>query len=342
MVAGVLGISLAAAGYASAATPASGVATQQEPASHSKHSDPTNIAANVPNAKHTDWELVSNLSDEFNDTTVDTSKWNNSPTSWGAWTWNANNTSESNGSLALRMRYDEQPNATLRNDDYTTFKSHTYFSSGILQSKASQVYGYYEARVKGVGTFPGSAPAFWLFSNYANDKAAGFLGSADGDDAYSEVDIVEIQQHSKNSHLLDMHAPYQVMKDGSPVWIRNAQQAPYLDHQFVDGGFDPAAAFHTYGVMVAPDRLTWYLDGREVNSLANTNWTRLPMNVTLSLGLRDPNLRYGTPSDPCPNGATRCANAPTVNSAGGVDGYPTNMLVDWVRVYKKKPGTGSL
>jgi hypothetical protein len=93
--------------------------------------------------------------------------------------------------------------------------------------------------------------------------------------------------------------------------------------------------------MVAPDRLTWYIDGKEVNSLPNTNWNRLPMNVTLSLGLREPNMRYGTKDKPCPGEAWRCAVAPKVNADGSVDGYPAKMLVDWVRVYAKKPGTGA-
>ncbi|MEU2994551.1 family 16 glycosylhydrolase [Streptomyces griseoincarnatus] len=338
-MASALAIALGATTLAAQASPGSTSVGSAATNGKGAKSHPQNIKANVPNADPKNWELVSNLSDEFNGTTVDTGKWNNSPTSWGAWTWNADNTSVKDGSLELRMRYDEQPNATLRRDDYTTFKSHTYFSSGILQSKASSVYGYYEARIKGVDTFPGSAPAFWLYSNYATDKAAGFLGTQDGDTAYSEVDIVEMQQHSKDAHLLDLHAPYQVMQNGNPVWIRNAAQAPYLDQSVVNGGFDPAADYHTYGVMVAPDRLTYYLDGKPVNSIANTNWNRLPMNVTLSLGLRDPNLRYGTESDPCPGGARRCANKPTLNSSGGVDGYPTHMSVDWVRVYRMKPGT---
>ncbi|MEL0635358.1 MULTISPECIES: family 16 glycosylhydrolase [Marinomonas] len=300
---------------------------------------PEQVQGNVPNGSPKDWVLVPSLSDEFNGTKVNTSKWDISPQSWGAWTWKADNTKVNSGNLDITMRYDDNPNATLRTSLYTPFHAHTYFSSGILKSKATQVFGYYEARIKGVAKFPGSSPAFWLYSNNVTDEAAGFLKHDDNEQAYSEVDIVEMQQHAQDSHILDMHAPYQVMKDGKATWVRNAQQLPYLDHPHVNGNFDPAAAFHVYGAMVEPDRITYYLDGKEVNSLANTNWNRLPMNLALSLGLRAPNLRYSTASNPCPNNQRRCGRPPKLNANGGVDGYPTTMQVDWVRVYKKKPGT---
>ena len=336
---GVMGLGHAAGAQTSTQITAGAMEIQQSDA----QSGPEDISANVPNAgpDSRNWRLVPALSDEFNGSDLDTSKWDDAPQSWGIWTWSADNVSVENGALALRIRPDDQPNAVIRDSNYKTSTKHTYFSSGIIQSKANQVYGYYEARVKGVDTFPGSAPAFWLYSNLKNDQAAGFVGKADGDPAYSEVDIVEMQQHPDDPHVMDMHAPYQVIRNGKPTWIRNAQQAPYLDHKNVKVDFDPAAAFHTYGVMVAPDRLTWYIDGKEVNSLPNTNWNRLPMNVTLSLGLREPNMRYGTKDKPCPGKAWRCAVPPKVNADGSVDGYPARMLVDWVRVYAKKPGTGA-
>lgn len=285
----------------------------------------------VPGGNASDWELVENLSDEFNDGTISPDKWNTSPSSWGAWSWDPENTTEKDGLLDITMRQKEHT-AKLPDNDGKLVDVNLDYTSGILKSKSSQVFGYYEARIKGVDTFPGSSPAFWLYSDDQEVKDAGLLSYIEGDTAYSEVDVVEMQQE-EDIHILDMHPPKQVFRNGKAEWVRSKQD-PYLLQSKIKADFDPSKDFHTYGVMVSEQELTWYLDGKEVFSQPNTNWNRLPMHVTLSLGLRAPNLTY----ENCPDNLRRC---PTPD-AGKATGYPTTMQVDWVRVYKKKPGTGPL
>ena len=285
---------------------------------------PAQIQGNVPNGTSAGWELVSNLSDEFNGSAISQTKWDTTvPQFDGPWSWDPANTTQANGNLNITMRQSVHT-AQIPNQDGKKVATTINYTSGILKSRATMVFGYYEARIQGVFTFPGSSPAFWLYSNAAADAAAGLIGTQNGDTAYSEVDVVEMEQE-KSINVLDMHAPYQVIQNGKPVFVRRTD-APYTP---VTVQFDPSKAFHTYGVMVSSQSLTYYVDGKQVLSQPNTHWNRLQLNVTLSLGLRTPNSTYTN----CPNNLRRCPTPGSANAAG----YPTTMKVDWVRVYKPKP-----
>lgn len=284
---------------------------------------PYNIQRNVPGETSSEWELVDNLSDEFNGSKISNSKWITDVCQFdGPWSWDPSNVMEAGGNLNITMRQDRRI-VKIPNKDRKPVKIAIQFTSGILKSKTKMIFGYYEARIQGVPTFPGSSPAFWLYSNAKADISAGLVGTKDGDTAYSEVDVVEMEQE-KSINKLDMHGPYQIMKNGRHVFVRR-KDAPYTP---VKVSFDPRDAFHTYGVMVSRESLTYYVDGIEVLSQPNTHWNHLPMNVALSLGLRAPNSTFAN----CPDNLRRC---PTDGSASAA-GYPTTMKVDWVRVYKRK------
>ena len=303
--------------------PTTDVATQQLVVADGVGVSPHQIQGNVPNGSDADWELAGSLSDEFNGSAISQSKWTTAvPQFDGPWSWDAANTTEANGTLNITMRQ-RIHTAQIPAQDGKLVTTTINYTSGILKSRASMVFGYYEARMQGVPTFPGSSPAFWLYSNAAADMAAGLIGTKEGDTAYSEIDVVEMEQ-DKSINNLDMHAPYRVMHNGKPVFVRRVD-APYTP---VTVPFDPRNAFHTYGVMVSSQSLTYYVDGKEVLSQPNAHWNRLQMNVTLSLGLRAPNSTYTN----CPNNLRRCPTSGSENATG----YPTTMKVDWVRVYKTK------
>ncbi|WP_165942930.1 family 16 glycosylhydrolase [Marinomonas flavescens] len=281
--------------------------------------NPDQIQGNVPNGTSSGWALVGSLSDEFNGAKVDTNKWTDSTSSAGVpWAWSPKNLAQKEGKLEI----------TARKQPQVVNGIHVDYSSGILTSKGTQIFGYYEARVKGNPTFPGTAPAFWMNDNGRQVKAAGLVGTKEGDTTYSEIDVVEMQQ-DKSVNYIDMHAPYATMQHGKSVRVLTKDD-PYTFQRRIDAGFDPRSDFHTYGVMVSKKALTWYLDGREVSSQPNTNWNKLPMNVKLSLGIRHPLISYHN----CPQNypIRRCP----VPGAADAKGFPTTMLVDWVRVYKKK------
>jgi beta-glucanase (GH16 family) len=73
---------------------------------------------------------------------------------------------------------------------------------------------------------------------------------------------------------------------------------------------------------VTKDTITWFIDGKEVAKKPNKYWHE-PMNITLSLGLRHPHIGWvGQDMQPIPKAATD-------------EGFPTEMEVDWVRVWER-------
>lgn len=120
--------------------------------------DPATTAGIVPANSNigTAWEL--NFSDEFNGTTVNTTKWNidNSATSRAArpgigissWYWKPANVAVANGNLILKVTKE------------TASKMHC----GSINSSGKYLttYGYFEARIKIADATKGTHTAFWL------------------------------------------------------------------------------------------------------------------------------------------------------------------------------------
>jgi len=250
------------------------------------------------------WRLLHDFSDEFDGASIDLAKWKTDVGSWGSWSWDAKNVSQDGGQLRIRMRYEPH---TVRGKNF-------FYKSGILRSQKEITYGYFEARIKGCALYPGACPAFWLYS----------VGRRQGDLRYSEIDIVEmLQAHDRTPipNRIDCNLHCRVADGkGGETWIR-PQQAPDLCRHNWKAPWDPRDDFHVYGCENRPDAIIWYVDGQKVASAENRYW-RLPMRVTLSLGLRAPYERY-VKGERSP--------APEKSSANG---FPTDMLVDYVRVWE--------
>ncbi|AWB65294.1 glycoside hydrolase family 16 [Saccharobesus litoralis] len=275
-----------------------------------------------------DWQLISSLSDEFNASSINHSKWGTDIGDWGPWSWEPSNTKQADGKLKITMQY--APHTTKRRaSSGDRVDVDLFYTSGIARTKGKLTYGYYEARIKGIHTFPAASPAFWTYSvGQGND------GMAEGTIKYSEVDVIEMQQGEwsnatksyNGSDVLDMNLHTRVVENGKIIWKRPGKY-PELTKNEVHVKFDPKDDFHIYGAEVTPETITWYLDGEQVAQKPNVYW-HLPMHVTLSLGLRRPHVTYNN----CPHGFDRCA----VASEATAIGFPTTMEVDWVRVYKRK------
>ncbi|TLU64329.1 glycosyl hydrolase family protein [Thalassotalea litorea] len=281
------------------------------------------------------WQLVNSLSDEFDNRDIDANKWNKDPADWGPWSWEPDNVWQQDGLLNIQIDYSEHT-AKRWNKNRRKVDVDLFYTSGIIRSYGYQTYGYYEARIKGVPTFPGSSPAFWIYS--LNDEVAkmGLKGTKEGEPTYSEVDIVELQQSEwiegtyqkyDGPEVIDMNLHTRIIENGKEVWKRPGK-FPELTKNKIHADFDVRDDFHVYGAEVSEDKITWYLDGKKVAEKPNLYW-HLPMHVTLSLGLRFPQVSYRD----CPQNLNRCQ----VPEAATADGYPSAMQVDWVRVYKKKP-----
>ncbi|WP_163397316.1 family 16 glycosylhydrolase [Flavobacterium fluviatile] len=281
------------------------------------------------------WEYQENLSDEFNGNALDwNNKWfynNNLPTV-KAWKWNNGNNVKLVGNAAeIKMSHNNNNIAV----------DGTYFNSGILKTKGTFVTGYVEARIKGaVMNVPGTdngrgvCPSFWLYSDF--DRSVG-----EGKTVYSEIDIVELQQYDyfngEQDDIFDMeHNLHLVRKvNGQDVWFRPKQNVATQKNHYT-ASFDPTKDYHVYGCEVNEKEIIWYVDGARVASKPNTYWYR-PMNVTLSLGLRVPFVKFVNnvfePVNPL-------IDARAKNQLSAI---PTTMSVDYVRVWKSKrsDSTGS-
>lgn len=281
----------------------------------------------VSSVVNSNWELVKNITDEFDGKNLDWKKWYKKkqlPNTTG-WRWdNEQNVKIVDGIAELTMRHNEN-----------NFSDNgTYFKSGILKSKETFTNGYVEARIKGaVIDVPGPrngwgvCPSFWLYSNF--DRTA-----TNGKTVYCEIDVVELQQFDWfKDHQDDIkdsdHNLHLVKKiDGKSVWFRPKKypEAQLNKYRIAD---DPSKNYHIYGCEVNEKEIIWYVDGVEIARKPNTDWYR-PMNVTASLGLRRPFVQFS-------NNANRAVN-PLVNEKAKeqLKGMPTTMYVDYIRVWKKK------
>lgn len=176
-----------------------------------------------------------------------------------------------------------------------------YFKSGAARQRKTITYGYFEASVKGCPTFPGVCPAFWMYSSQQSLNGV----------TYNEIDFMEVQQRQYNINGIDCNTHY--VLSGSSAWIdtKNFYNAPFATN---DG-------FHVYGCNVTTNDITFYIDGVQVTK-NNNKYFILPMNVILSMGVRPPLMEYGDSGEKLP--------VVVLNNAG----FPTEMLVDYVRVWE--------
>ncbi len=84
--------------------------------------------------------------------------------------------------------------------------------------------------------------------------------------------------------------------------------------QFVTAQADLSAAMHTYGFQWTATTMTWYLDGVVVMQKPSPPGTAVPMYLMLSLAAGDDGTWIGKP-----------------------DGSTSSWLIDYVRVYDRKP-----
>lgn len=268
-----------------------------------------------PNA----WQLVSDLSDEFDASGVDTSKWFTTMKPWGDRAWTPENVIQKDGLLHVLATYEPHTNKGER----------FFYKLGILQSLKKTTYGLFEARVKGCSRFPGLCPAFWL---YSNGKAASDFNPRFPKVTYSEIDIFEIQQglwhpefkQTVGSNYIDLNLHTRIINaEGKEIWQRPNSLPDVCRHGW-EAPWNPADDYHIYGCENTPEKITWFIDGKPVAEARNLYW-HLPMSVTFTMELRPPLIKWAGEEGRVP-----------VPEASTPDGFPTEMLVDYVRVWQRK------
>jgi beta-glucanase (GH16 family) len=205
----------------------------------------------------------------------------------------------SSGSLILRAKV-ETGNYEMWNWDshgnlYTTCKSYQY-TSGMIHSKQSYLYGYFEMRARIPNLGITIWPAFWLYSGGTSPSQ------------YREIDIFEFSSPFPNRVGTNVHIARQLedMIVNPPNTKDNNNSYP--DHFDITYPPNVTDGFHTYAVKWTPNSITWYADDNLVRTLTG-HTPHLPMNVIANLAIAP-----GTP--------------PNVMS------YPQDFEIDYIRVYR--------
>jgi beta-glucanase (GH16 family) len=258
------------------------------------------------------WTLVEEFSDEFDGADVDEAKWNRSLAPWGERAWRPGNVYTKDGFLHIRAAYDPHEH-----------KGRKYFyTMGILMSRRTTTYGYFEARIKGCSKFRGLCPGFWLFSAGGKHRM-----KVNGETVcYSEIDIVEMLQGLWHPEVkaetppnwIDCNLHLRLLKAGKEKWFR-PNGHPDMCRNHWEAPWDPRDDYHLYAVENSKEWIVWYIDGKEVARKPNLYW-HLPMHLTLTLEARPPLIRWAgiDGREPDPKNCTS-------------EGFPTEMTVDYVR-----------
>lgn len=165
------------------------------------------------------------FADEFNGTTVDTTKWNYRTDVKRESAQRPENVSVGGGYLTINLRKEQ-------------FAGEEYTGGGLI-SKKQYRYGYYETRAKtNVGA--GWHSAFWAM---AGDGTTTLPANR-----RTEIDGFEFDGHLPRRIHHNAHA---WQADGT----KTTRGSSY------DVGFDSSAAFHTYGFEWSESQVKFYVDG---------------------------------------------------------------------------------
>ncbi|MFJ2484743.1 family 16 glycosylhydrolase [Pseudomonas sp. NPDC087639] len=220
---------------------------------------PTRTRANLPlsdQANAGQWTLNRKLSDDFNGSTLDRTRWHvnnaigNESLGRKPALYTPNNASVSNGNLNIVFRKETLPQKYVK----LGFKDYT---SAMVRTTERGFYGYYEARAKPMNSAGSSA--FWL-------AWTGMLDNA------TEIDIFEIAGKTKDAAL---DRSYHM---NAHLWA-TPQSTEHIDNGSIwVSPWRLADAFHIYGFDWQPDTLRWYVDGVLVRESKN-NYFFFPMEV---------------------------------------------------------------
>lgn len=244
--------------------------------------------------------LVLAFGDEFNDTDIDAKKWTVGTRYSAAWNRYISSHPATaylqDGSLVCRAL----ANNGIDPDDSSDFLSGTRQSSNSY----GLMHGYVEARIL---TTPhsGNFPAFWLMP----------MDQKDGWPTCGEIDIWEtINTENRAYQTVHSHWTWDLNNKTNPASAFNVECKQ-------DG------EWHTYGLQKDADKLTWYIDGKEVCSYAKS---------TDASALEQGQWPFDKPfyiilNQSVGNGSWASRQDPSFV-------YETRF--DWVRAYEENPNVG--
>lgn len=235
------------------------------------------------------------FSEEFQNFSLDTSKWNSSYR-WGP-NLIINSESQYYVDVINNPGFGHSPfefdgeNVTITavpTPDYLrdSARQQNYLSGNLSShNKFNMRYGYVEMRAK-LPTGRGLWPAFWLLHSGDNQNRP-------------EIDIMEMLGHEPNK----VYHTYHRFENG------NLRSTP----SFTAYGPDYSADFHTYAVLWEPGRIIWYIDGEERNRYESGNVSFEDMYILV-------NLAVGGWWAGEPDGSTP---------------FPARYTIDYIRAYQR-------
>lgn len=230
------------------------------------------IATKLPEAPlGYEWQLVENMSDEFNDDEFDKTKWQDHIKTWQGRPpaeFLPQNISEKDGTLRLKTSTHPNPNET-----YT-------MGGAAVKGLHEMRYGYYEARIK--ASKARMSTTFWLHSDTHEDRELGC-----GKHHAIELDILEAigGWYTEDwTHVMHSNTHYKPTK-------RNESGRCVGDKYLSKGvkkhtGFDLSEDFHTFSLWWAtPNQMTYYFNGESIGTV-NLDHERDPLAFDGVMSLR--------------------------------------------------------
>jgi beta-glucanase (GH16 family) len=179
------------------------------------------------------WELV--FSDEFEDTSLDTSRWRDRSSAEPDLGRGNKDNQQLEWNLAANCQVgDGELVMTARREQHTSESGNSYdWTSCLITSTPSYAfqYGYLEERSV-LPAARGFWPAFWTWQAHGVDK-------------HTETDVYEFYSDNRNRIYGTQFSGAGGRCDWKP-------------------SFDPATGWHTYGVAIEPSGTTWYADGTQI------------------------------------------------------------------------------
>ncbi len=191
-----------------------------------------------------DWVFYQPLSDDFDGTHLDTSKWKTNITGWDGRPpalFVDHNVEVSHGDLRITMR--KEPVSI----EYAKEGFHDY-TTGAVQSVATVLYGYFEVRAKAMKS-AGSSAFLFADKNDKNWNEIDVFEMAGALPAFTRRVYMSVHNFRENGVQLDIH-----------------------DTKFIKMRSNVADEFHVYGLDWSPESIDFYVDGRLRRHLENTSW----------------------------------------------------------------------
>lgn len=291
---------------------------------------PSSIAASSSSAPATpEWKLV--WSDEFDGTSIDTSKWNFEKNCWGGgnneqqcYTDRPVNSFVADGVLTILAQREDFTGSDSPEGENPTTKTLPYTSARLRTKNIQEwTFGRFEIRAKlpfGQGTWP----AIWMLptnSPYGTWASSG------------EIDIMEAVNLKVVTNGGEPEAAVHGTLHFGRNWPGNVNSG--ADYKLPNNA-SPADDFHEYAVEWEEGEIRWYVDDVHFATQRDTGWYGQYMQDGT---LKD--APVGAPFDRFSKFHLLLNLAVGGNWAGNVNNkgvdesvFPQKMLVDYVRVYE--------